>query len=459
MQNRIMMADSYKYSHTNQYPKGTTAMFSYLEARKSSMFTEVVFFGLQYLLKQYFSTPITKEELYEAKIFSDAHGIPFNYAGWEYIVTHHKGLLPVVVKAVPEGGVYPLSVPLLSVESTDEEVFWIASWLETFLLKVWYPTTVATRSYYVKKLLQEYAQTTQDNPNVDFQFHNFGYRGSSTEEAGRIGGVAHLTQFLGTDNFYSLKTAVDTYNALPSQVGYSIPATEHSTVTSWGRNGESTMMMNYLEENKGKPIIACVMDSYDYLSAVSMITSGDFKTKIESPDYPTFVIRPDSGEQVDILNKTLDILEANSVSTITNDKGFKVLSKYRIIFGDGINLTTISDLLTTLVARGYSSENVAFGSGGWLMQDLNRDTLGFAIKCSSITINDEEFDVYKDPITDTTKKSKKGRVFTVKDQHGNMTTETNEVYLYNSILDVVFEYGELTKEVTLEEVRNNSKGF
>lgn len=459
--NRILMADSYKYSHTTQYPPKTTSMYSYLEARGSKQYNRVVFFGLQYLLKTYFSTPITLDEVKEAKDYAEANGVPFDTEGWTYIATTLKGMLPVEIKAVQEGSVLPLSVPLLTVESTDPRVFWVASWLETFLMKVWYPCTVATRSYFIKQLLLEFANKTQDIPNVDFQFHNFGYRGATTEEAGVVGGMAHLTQFLGTDNIYSLKTMAEAYNAHPSTIGYSIPATEHSTVTSWGRDGEEAMMMNYLEQNKGKHLIACVMDSYDYYSAITMITSGKFKQKIESSEYPTFVIRPDSGEQVEILHFTLSILEKNKVAYTTNGKGFKVLNKYRIIFGDGINEAVINQLLNVLYTRGYSSENIAFGSGGWLMQDLNRDTLGFAIKCSSITIDGKQKDVYKDPKTDSSKKSKRGRVTTwyetmykkhiIVDVIGDTPSVGHTCYL-----DRVFLNGKIICETTLSTIRANS---
>lgn len=188
-----------------------------------------------------------------------------------------------------------------------------------------------------------------------------------------------------------------------------------------------------------------------------------FKQKIESSEYPTFVIRPDSGNQVDVLVETINILEDNKVAYTINNKGFKVFNKYRIIFGDGINETVINQLLKILYTREYSSENIAFGSGGWLMQDLNRDTLNFAIKCSSITVNGEERDVYKDPKTDSSKKSKKGRVSTwynVADINKLVAATVHDVPTsdYACYLDRVFLNGKILCETTLSTIRSNSNG-
>jgi nicotinamide phosphoribosyltransferase len=187
-------------------------MFDYVEARSSNVYSEVVFFGLQYILNEYFIEPITIGDVQEAKEYADAHGIPFNYDGWSYIANELDGNIPVVIKAIPEGSVVPTNVPLFTIESTDEKVFWVVSWMETILMKVWYTTNIATRSYYVKQMLMKYAEKTMDNPNVDFAFVNFGDRGSSSVESAGIGGVAHLTQFLGTDNFNSIKIAKEQSN-------------------------------------------------------------------------------------------------------------------------------------------------------------------------------------------------------------------------------------------------------
>ena len=210
-ENRVMLADSYKYSQPRQYPDNMVGMYDYMEARKNTT-GRIVFFGAQYILKEYFTTPITMGEVMEAYRYATAHGEPFDLDGWKYIVGELGGLLPVKISSLPEGGVYPTGVPLMIIQHTDEKVAWIVGWLETVLMKVWYPTAVATKSYEVRQLLTKYAEMTQDNPFVDFQYHNFGDRGSTCVEAAGIGGVAHLTQFMGTDNFNSLRYCEEYYN-------------------------------------------------------------------------------------------------------------------------------------------------------------------------------------------------------------------------------------------------------
>ena len=477
-ENRILMADSYKYSHPKQYPEMTVSMYDYAEARSGKVYALTAFVGLQGILQEYFTTPISETEVEEAKQYADAHGIDFEYDGWMYIATELDGEIPVEIKAMPEGSIVPVKNVLFTVESTDPKVFWVASWMETFLMKVWYPSNIATRSYYVRKMLEEYADKTQDNPFVAYSYHNFGDRGSSSVESASIGGYAHLTQFMGTDNFHSLKYTYENYETEREAIGHSIPATEHSSTTSWGKENEMEMIMNHLEKNKGKDIIAAVCDSYDYFKCIDKITDpdGEFQEKINSDEYPVFVMRPDSGDPKDIVPKTLNVMEANKVPFTVNEKGFKVFNKMRIIWGDGINMDTMKVMLDIMVDRGYSTENIAFGSGGWLMQQHDRDTQGWAVKCSSITVDDgspidngdgtsswesnlRRVDVFKDPITAPNKKSKRGRVTTLRKPDGTLYTanlndprpEEDKV-----ALDLVFKNGKMRKTYTLAEVRANS---
>lgn len=402
--NLITLTDSYKFSHFNQYPEGTEKIFSYLEARGGE-YPATWFFGLQYYLKKYLSRVIDANDIDEAEQQANFHGVPFNRDGWHRVLTHHAGSIPIEIKAVPENALYPTGTVLMTIENTDEELPWITNWMETLLMKVWYPTTVATKSFYVRQIIQGAYERSSDSDAVDFQYHNFGDRGSSSVESAIIGGMAHLTQFSGTDNFASVKALKDYYGI---EKGWSIPATEHSTVTSWGRENEFKMIDNYLEVNKGNPIIACVLDSYDIYNAVDYITTGAFKDKVESDDYPTFVIRPDSGEPSFVLGQILGIMEKNKVAYKTNSKGYRVFDKYRLIWGDGIDPKAIHNILGGMLKLGYSAENIAFGSGGDLMQKLDRDTCKFAIKCSAAKVNGQWRDVFKDPITDQGKRSKAG---------------------------------------------------
>ena len=414
MKNILNLTDSYKFSHFNQYPKGTETIHSYL-APRGGEYDKVVFFGLTYYIKEFLEKPITFENIEETEQLAKEHGVPFNREGWLYILKAHNGYLPVEIKALPECSIVGNKEPLITIENTDPNCAWVVGYLETLLLKVWYPTTVATKSYYVRKILEKHWEKTADSiDGVDFAFHNFGDRGSTSVEAAALGGLAHLTQFKGTDNFNALTFSKKYYDG--KFVGFSIPATEHSTVTSWGRENEFAMIENYLETYKNSPIIACVLDSYNIYEAVHFVTSSAMKEKIESKDYPVFVIRPDSGDPLEVINDLLFSMMGNKVSYKINSKGYIVFDKYRIIWGDGITQKQIDDILQTFCSNPdsemtcFSAQNFAFGSGGDLMQKVNRDTLKFAFKCSAIKVNNKWRDVYKNPITDSGKTSLRGKI-------------------------------------------------
>ncbi len=410
--NLINLTDSYKFSHFNQYPKGTETIHNYLMSRGGE-YDKIVMHGLPYILKKYlkglhaeFIDEFPISAISDSMQLAKNHGIPFNHGGWEYI--RRLGYLPIEIKALPEGAIAKPNQPLLTIENTDPNCAWLVGYLETLLLKIWYPITIASKSLAVREMLEHHWQkTVGDNSGVDFAYHNFGDRGSSSVESAAIGGVAHLTQFKGTDNFNCLEHSNEYYGG--KYQGYSIPATEHSTVTSWGRENEFEMIENYLETYKTSPIIACVLDSYDIYKAVDFVTSGAMKEKIESKDYPIFVMRPDSGEPLEVFEKMLEICEANGVARSYNSKGYKVLDKFRFIWGDGITPKTMDTILIATEKWGWAASNFAFGSGGDLMQNINRDTCKFAIKCSAIKVNGEWRDVFKDPITDKGKTSLRGR--------------------------------------------------
>jgi nicotinamide phosphoribosyltransferase len=188
--NLILNTDSYKVSHWVQYPPGMDGMFSYIESR-GGLYPCTVFFGLQAILKEHLARPITQADIAEAKELLALHGEPFNEAGWRYILEEHAGYLPVSIRAVPEGTVIPNRNVLATVESTDARCFWIASYLETLLLRVWYPTTVATISWHIKQLIRRYLEQTSDDPagQLPFKLHDFGARGVSSYESASIGGL------------------------------------------------------------------------------------------------------------------------------------------------------------------------------------------------------------------------------------------------------------------------------
>lgn len=459
LDNLILKTDSYKIFHSKQYPENTRKIYSYLEARDGAKFNNTVFFGLQYLLKKHLAGQVvTKEKISQAKSFCDAHlGVgAFNEEGWNYILEKHNGRLPIEIKAVEEGSVVPVSNVLMTVENTDDECFWLTNYLETLLMQVWYPTTIATLSRENKKNILKGLSETGDVSGVNFKLHDFGYRGVSSDETAALGGAAHLINFLGTDTMAGILLTQFYYNS--DMTGFSIPATEHSTITSWGRDHEVDAMSNMLDKYKDFPIIACVSDSWDIYNACENLWGTKLKQKLDNYN-GTLVIRPDSGDPVEVLPKILNIL-GEKFGYQTNEKGFKVLNKVRVIQGDGIDFDSIQIIIKTLTDNFWSLDNLAFGSGGGLLQKVNRDTMRFAIKCSEININGISSDVFKAPITDPGKSSKKGRLSLVKGDQGKFETIRENISITQgkrNFLETVFKDGELIKELNFDKVRENAK--
>lgn len=405
--NRLLKTDSYKHSHFAQYPEGTEVVYSYIESRGGDH-DKQVFFGLQAFIKEWMLDPITQQEVDVAEKIVTAHGEPFNREGWDYIVNQLGGKLPLLIKAVPEGTVVPYKNVLVTVENTDPKCFWLTSFFETQLLRaVWYPTTVATISWRIKQLIKKYLAETGTPELIDFKLHDFGGRGVSSGESAMLGGMAHLVNFMGTDTMEALVGAASYYNE--PMAGFSIPAAEHSTMTILGREGEVAQMRRMIE-TFGKPnaIYAMVSDGYDIFNATENIIGNELKSLILEKG-GTLVVRPDSGDPATVVLRVVQLLDKTFGSTV-NDKGYKVLHpSVRVIQGDGINENSIGQILKFLKVSGYSADNIAFGMGGALLQQLNRDTNKFAMKCSAAKVNGQWVDVFKDPVTDKGKISKKGR--------------------------------------------------
>jgi len=457
--NLILNTDSYKTSMFKQYPVGTTGVYSYIESR-GGRYNTTVMFGLQAFIKEYLLEPITQADIDISDEILTAHGEPFNREGWEYILSAHGGFLPVIIKAVPEGTVVPVKNVLATIENTDPKCFWLTTWLETALLRaVWYGTTVASQSYKIKTVILDYLERTGDPTLIDFKLHDFGARGVSSMESAGIGGAAHLVNFMGTDTITGILYAREFYRA--GIAGFSIPAMEHSTVTSWGRENEVEAYRNMVSQYaKPGSILACVSDSYDIFKATEKLWGEELRQQVIDSG-ATIVIRPDSGDPETVCARLVEILGQKFGYTI-NAKGFKVLNNVRLIQGDGVNELTIRSILGHFMAYGWSADNIAFGMGGALLQQLDRDTLQFAMKCSSAEINGAWIDVQKDPIGDSGKKSKKGRV----------TLWTNGTGEYVSSVDVpnqwadkgwtealvpVYWNGNLHNEITFEQVRANAR--
>ena len=452
--NIVLNSDSYKYSQWIQYPEGTEYVYSYIESR-GGKYDKLVFFGMQAFIREYLTTPVTAKMVLQARDIMQVHGEPFNYEGWMYIVNIHGGVLPVEIKSVDEGSVMYLKNVLVSIVNTDPKCFWLTSFLETALLRaIWYPTTVASNSYHSKEIILRALERTGDPSLIDFKLHDFGARGVSSFESAGLGGMAHLINFMGTDTVSGIMAAMEYYDA--PVCGFSIPAMEHSTVTSWGRENEAAAYRNMLRHyGKQGALVAFVSDSYDIFNACDKIWGQELKQEVIDSG-AVVIIRPDSGDPTSVVNQCLKILDKYFGHTV-NAKGFRVLNNVRVIQGDGIDHVSINSILTVMEMNGYSADNVAFGQGGALLQQINRDTLEFAMKCSAAMIKGKWVDVYKDPITSSMKKSKRGRLMLV-EEDGKFVTKPLEYGQYiQDLLKTRYVDGRICNITNFDQVRARAK--
>jgi nicotinamide phosphoribosyltransferase len=358
---------------------------------------------------------------------------------------------------VKEGSVVGAQNAIVTIDNTDPEFYWLTNWAETVLLQLWYPVTVATLSRAIKQVIGEALVRTGDPSLLPFKLHDFGFRGVSSRESAAIGGAAHLFNFVGTDNLAAIELLQQYYGAC--MPGVSVPASEHSTITAWGRDHEINAYANILD-NAPEGIVACVSDSYDIYKAVRDLWGGQLREKVMQRN-GTLVIRPDSGEAVTVLEQLFNIA-AEKFGFQVNAKGWKVISpQVRFIQGDGVNYYTIQNMISQLTRRGWSMDNWSFGMGGALLQQLNRDTLRFALKCSAIDINGDWHDVYKQPVTDPGKDSRAGRFVLLKEGNEFVTIKQESGHRIDAAdqLEIVLEDGVLRRDQTLDEIRAIATGF
>lgn len=447
--NSLLLTDSYKVSHWKQYPPKTQKVYSYLESR-GGVFPETVFFGLlpklRYLADDFFwhSVGIAAERTFKAHFGTDT---VYNREGWARLF--QLRYLPVSIKAVPEGTVVPNGNVLMTIENTLDDFPWLTNWLETMLLQVWYPITVATQSREIKKIILHYLKETGDPAGIGFRLHDFGFRGVSSLESAVIGGAAHLTSFLGTDTAIALDHIWYYYKGADAE-GFSIPAMEHSTVTAWGGPDHETEAFTNMLDQYPDGLVACVSDSYDIDRACKHIWGESLRDRVLQRN-GTVVIRPDSGYPPDIVLRVLEHL-GHAFGTSVNSKGYKVLDPHvRVIQGDGVDYDMIRNVLAAMYERKWSADNVAFGMGGALLQKLNRDTQKMAIKCSAIQVDGVWRDVSKNPATDSGKKSKPGRLKLIKDGIDFRTVREDEPG--DDLLVEVFRNGKVLVEPSFSEIR------
>ncbi|MCJ8323247.1 MAG: nicotinate phosphoribosyltransferase [Rhizobiales bacterium] len=456
--NFILAADSYKTSHYQQYPPHTNIVSSYIESRGGEH-PKVLFFGLQMFVEQYLTKPISQADIDEAEDIITAHGLPFNREGWEYILHQHGGYMPLEIQALKEGSFFPFRNVIVQVRNTDPKCFWLTSYIETSLLRaIWYPTTVATRSHYIYQTIKKYLELTADNlDGLPFKLHDFGARGASSLESAAIGGLAHLVNFMGSDTMASLIYGRKFYDI--DMAGFSIPAAEHSTITTWGRGAEKAAYENMIDQfaTEGK-MVAVVSDSYNLWHAIDQIWGDELKQKVIDSG-GTIIIRPDSGEPVEIVTETV-IKLMDKFGFSYNEKGFKILPDYiRVIQGDGVSAPIIEQILERLYQLKISADNLAFGMGAELLQKLDRDSQQFAMKVSAADIDGVWYDIYKDPITDHHKQSKRGRFAVIKSGKDScLTISERSLGSNENLLETVYLDGKLMRRQSFAEIRKLALG-
>lgn len=502
----LEMIDAYKIDHRRQYPPGITNVYSNWTPRASKMpgVNKVVFFGLQYYLQELHEA---FEEFFAANIedvVADYEQniteiIGPNSVGVKHIrALHSLGYLPLQFKALPEGTLVPVRVPMFTVENTLPEFFWLVNYLETWMsAHLWLPSTSATQAYYMRQMLNDWAvKTTGSTAGVEFQGHDFSYRGHSGTEAAAMSGAGHLLSFLGSDTLPA-KSFVKKYYEAKEPILLSVAATEHSVMCAGGHDTEKDTYARLLDLYPSG-ILSVVSDTWDLWKVITEILP-DLKDKIMARD-GKLVIRPDSGNPADILcglNTNENYLwNGHGISTgkpeekgvvellweifggAVNELGYKVLDPHiGAIYGDSITFDVANDICKRLEAKGFASTNVVFGmgsffyNGGWRNNDgsvgwVTRDTFGFAMKATNVTRFGSEVAIFKDPKTDSgTKKSARGRlgVFEVDGEYVLRDGVSAEEYksfdfTMKDNLTIVYLNGHFVEWWTFDEVKRNLHG-
>lgn len=480
----ILYKDFYKTDHRRQYPKGTELVYSNLTARTSRIpgIDKVVVFGIQYFIKDYLIRRFTDGFFNQPKekVIAQYKRRMDNSLGKDSISTDHLealhdlGYLPVEIKALPEGSLCPLRVPLMTIKNTLPEFFWLTNFLETLISTVvWHPITSATIAHEYKKTLTAFAEKTSDMPEfVQWQGHDFSMRGHASFESGMVSASAHLLSFTGTDTIPAIDWLEHFYNADCEKelIGGSVPATEHSVMCLGSKESELETYDRLLTEVYPSGIVSIVSDTWDYWKVLTE-TLPALKDKIMARD-GKLVIRPDSGDPVKIVcgdlqtplsdqspeyKGTIELLWETFGGTI-NSKGYKQLAPHiGCIYGDSITMDRCKEICERLEKKGFASTNMVFGIGSFTYQYVTRDTFGFAMKATYGIVNGQPIEIFKDPKTDSgTKKSAKGLLCVIKDPEGGqfkLLEQSSPEQEQVGFLETVFKDGKLIKDQSLSEIR------
>lgn len=470
----LFYKDFYKVDHRSQYPKGTEMIYSNLTARGSRIpgADKIVVFGIQYFLKDYlgrrfqegfFNQPLEKVMAdYKRRIQNSLGKDCITFSHIEEL--HKLGYLPLQIKALAEGTLCPLRVPFLTIKNTLPEFFWLTNFLETILSNViWGAITSATTSHQYRKIFDRYAAETSDIPDfIQWQGHDFSMRGMFGLEAALISGAGHLLSFTGTDTIPAIDFLEQFYRANSDKelIGASVPATEHSVMCMGGKESETETYRRLLTEVYPSGIVSIVSDTWDYWHVFDTILPS-LKDVILARN-GKFVIRPDSGEPVDVICGTAT--SKGSIERLwdifggtVNSKGFKQLDPHvGLIYGDSITIDRCEKICAGLKEKGFASTNVVLGIGSYTYQYVTRDTYGLAMKSTFGIVNGERREIFKDPVTDSgIKKSAKGLLRVNSDL--TLSESVTEAEEEEGLLRTVYLDGKITLQYSLEEIRGKLK--
>lgn len=481
--NPLLLTDGYKVDHRRQYPEGTTLVYSNWTPRKSRIegVEKVVLFGLQYFIKKYiledFENYFFKQP--KEKVVAEYRRRINTYLGENKVGTKHiedlhdLGYIPMSIKALPEGSMVPIRVPMFTMYNTLPEFFWLTNYFETLVSAVvWMPCTSATIAKEYRKILDKYASETSSIPEfVDWQGHDFSMRGMAGIEASLISACGHLLSFTGTDTIPAIDILERYYgaNAEKGLIGGSVAATEHSVMCMGTVEDELGTFKRLICDVYPNGIVSIVSDTWDLWKVLTEYLPK-LKNEVLNRNGKV-VIRPDSGDPVDIIcgnsmGKTIEekkgVIELlwDTFGGQINSKGYKELDSHiGAIYGDSITVERSIQICQRLKNKGFASTNVILGIGSFTYQYNTRDTFGFAMKATYGEVNGEGREIFKDPITDDgTKKSAKGLI--------KIELENGEYTLYDQVtwnqektgeLKEVFRDGNLLIDQSLEEIRKRIK--
>lgn len=477
-----LVTDGYKVGHIKQYPPKTRMVFSNITPRKgrNTEDTGVIFFGLQACIQHYL-IDYARETFFgrdEDEVVAEYEQAMEEYLGGKFDGSHFRalhrlGYLPLEIRAVEEGRFVPYGVPVLTIENTLEEFYWLTNYVETLLSSaLWQATTSATTAFKYRVALEEWADRTGSPQEfVPWQGHDFSFRGMSSPESALMSGMAHLTSFTGTDTIPAI-AGLQKYYSATGLIGGSVPATEHSVMCAGGQADEMGTFERLLDIYP-EGILSVVSDTWDLWKVLTEYLPA-LKDKIMARP-GKLVVRPDSGDPVKIICGDPDApvgspqakgvvrLLAEVFGTTETSKGYRVLDEHvGVIYGDSITLERANQICAGLAANGFASCNMVFGIGSYTYQYVTRDTHGFAMKATWAYVDETEHMLFKDPVTDDGgKRSARGRIVVVENDDGTLSMIDNldlVEWFHASGTDAmsyVFLDGHLHRPLTLDQIRQN----